>query len=735
MFSETRKAVRSLVRQRDEADCGAACLATVVGYYGGSVQVEHLRAVSGTSAQGTTLLGLFQAAGEVGFEAKAFRMDLDHLRSVRMPCILHVVKNGRLQHFVVCFGFREGGVLIGDPAGGVVEWSEKELSAHWTSGAVLVLTPADSFRGADRLRRERWTWIRRLVKEDVELLTAVLFLGICVTVLSLSTALFSQTLIDDILPSGDASRLSLGLGLLLFLLLGRGALYYVRQLLLLKQARQFNNRIIGYFYETLLRLPAAFFRHRKVGDLVARMNDTGRIQRALAYLFGNVMIDVLLVVVVVAFIFSYSFELGAMALVALPAAGLLASRYHRPILMGQREAMAAHAANESNYVDTIQGIDAIKTGGREDVFAQSTKAVYGYFQDRIFDLGRIGVGFQLWSDVCGVALMVGVIAWSSFMVLHETLRLGEMIAVLQMVGAYMPAVVRLAVVNVQLQEARVAFDRMFDFTLLEPESTPEAEAARSEPAELHSLEVDQLTFRFPGRKPLLKDASFAVRRGEWIALVGESGCGKSTLLHLLLKFYKPECGCILVDGRELEDVRTDAWRRLVAVVPQEIKLFNDTLAANICLSSRQEDAAAAVDICRAYGFDAYFARLPQGYATLVGENGTVLSGGQRQLVALARALCRRPQLLLLDEVTSAMDRRTEAFVLDLLHRLREHLGIVFVTHRASAATRADRIYVLEDGATREAFPKEKQLERDLLDEVTVASSHPFSPQYLTSRFT
>ena len=180
-------------------------------------------------------------------------------------------------------------------------------------------------------------------------------------------------------------------------------------------------------------------------------------------------------------------------------------------------------------------------------------------------------------------------------------------------------------------------------------------------------------------------------------MLGESGSGKSTLLQVLQRFYTPENGELLVNGQDWQQIDVPTWRTALGVIPQQIKLFSGTLLDNICLSHTANEAEAIVQFCHDYGFGTYFEQFPQGYLTILGEDGVNLSGGQRQLVALARALYRRPQLLLLDEPTAAMDRHTERFVLDMLTRIQEEVGILLITHKPQHAEFSTRTYRLDKG--------------------------------------
>jgi ATP-binding cassette subfamily B protein len=324
------------IRQQDQSDCGVACLASVVRHFGGEVSLERLRALSGTSKQGTTLLGLCQAAQQIGLEAEGFEAEsIEMLYELPHPVILHVVMEGKLEHYVVASPSRlapSGGTkktgffVISDPAKGVVEMSESELEAIWKSKILLQLTPTERFQKNASTTGQKLRWLKSLIQEELPILMIAAVLGVVVAVLGLGMSLFSQKLIDEILPQQNTEKLIIGLVLLGLLLLIRSGITYLRALFLLRQAQSFNNRVAGSFYEKLIRLPKSFFDTRKTGDLIARMHDTRRIQSVIASLAGSVLIDFLVVVISAVFVFVYSVEVGALTLVSLPFFGWLVWR-------------------------------------------------------------------------------------------------------------------------------------------------------------------------------------------------------------------------------------------------------------------------------------------------------------------------------------------------------------------------------------------------------------------------
>jgi len=694
-----KRAEEVFVRQQDQSDCGVACLLSIINFFGGQAKLERLRELSGTTQQGTTLLGLYQSANEIGLHAEAYEADLENLQKQTNPCILHIVKDDSLQHYIIFYGTKGEKIIISDPAEGIKLIAPERLKKIWKSRALLLLKPSEKFVTLEKKKEDRWKWIRQLIKRDLNLLGLALVLGVFVSVLSLATAIFSQKLIDDILPAKDTFKLEIGLGLLVFLLLAKSGLSYVQQLFLIRQSKDFNKRIINLFYSSLLRLPVPFFFNRKAGDLIARMNDTRRLQKTITYLFSQVMIDVLLIIVASVFILSYSVNLGLIVLMSVPLFFLLTWWYNDPILEGQRKVMEAHSANESNYVDTIQGIAPIKTGNREPLFAAFTKKVYGFFQKKIFDLGKVSISFTFWTDIISTFCIISVLSLASVLVLKGRILIGAFVAIFQMANQIIPAANRLALTNIKIQEARVALDRMYEFTSLDPEHTKSAEGATEELKGIEEVNVSDLSFRFPGSYQLLKEISFEVQNGEMIALLGESGCGKTTILQILQRFYEPGNGRIMINEEiPWQGIPVKSWRSDIASVPQHIKIFNGTLLENIRLGELAEkEAEQIINFCKEYGFDTYFEAFPQQYDTILGEEGANISGGQQQLVALARALYQQPDLLLLDEATSAMDRTTEQEMLQLLMRCKHELGIILVTHRVQSVKCADRIYILEDG--------------------------------------
>ena len=719
MLLSLKKSIRqipSIVQQQDQKDCGVACLLSLIRYYGGDNDFENLRRLSGTTITGTTLLGLFQAAQATGFDAEGCEADMEALLTHPSPCILHVLLENRLQHYVVYFGTiikkDKQLLIVGDPSKGIVHYTPDELEAIWQSKACLVLTPNGSFQKAKDIVSNKKQWFKELVKQDAPLLLIAAVMGIAIAALGLTMSIFSQRLIDEFLPRKQYNKLYTGIGLVFFLLMAKESVTLLRTHLLIRQSKEFNLRITKEFFSRLLYSPKSFFDTRKIGDLTARLHDTNRIQRVVSQIAGNTLLDAIVVVVTLVFVFSYSVFSGFITLAALPVFFLLIYRSNKKISEAQRSTMAGYAMAESNYISTLQGIEAIKNHGKEPLFSDANNAVYSNYQSAIFRLGQIQMRLSFVANVFAASLLCGLLLFLSNRVLHNhQLKTGELIAIMGMVSTLLPSVANLALLSIPINEARIAFNRMYEFAGIQNK-----EAGIEELTHFERIEVKQVLFRYPGRSPVLQNISFSVQKGEIIALMGENGCGKSTLVQLLMQHYKEESGKIIVNGNlMLCNIEKKHWRKLVAAVPQQVHIFNGTVLENIAFDDAVNNPQAVIEFLQHYGFTAFMDSLPQSVMTLVGEEGINLSGGQKQMIALARALYLRPKLLLLDEATSAMDRETERFVLNLLQSLKTQTAIIMITHRLHVLkTFCDRIYLLDRDSIQTAGNHETLLLSDNL---------------------
>ena len=697
MTVDKLKINKSLVLQHDVADCGVACLLSIIHYYGGDSSILHLRELSGTTNTGTTMLGLYQAAIEMGFDTQGAEANgIPDLIEHGKPCILAVIIDKVLSHYVICYGYENGKFIISDPAKGIMEMTEDELSSIWTKKCLL-LEPNDSFEKKESIDCKKKSWILELIREDFGILGASIAVGIVVATLGMVMAVFSQRLVDEVLPSGNMAKLIAGLILVLILLVAKVLINALRNKLLITQSKDFNNRIILSFFSKLLHLPKNFFDTRKTGDMVARLNDTRRIQSVISTVVGDTVINVLLAVVSIVFLFIYSWKVAVIALICLPVFYWIIARNNKTIISQQKDVMSSYAMTESGFINTINGVSEIKLFSKQDAFLKINNMLYSAFQEKNFTLGRTGIRIGISAGISSTVIQIGIIALCSVFVINGSMTTGALMAVIGITGSLFGAIASLALVMIPLNEAKVAFDRMYEIVDAREEDAA-GEAVESETLTAETLDIKDVAFRFAGRKRLFENISINFEQGTLTSIVGESGCGKSTLCQLLERFYFPEEGIITVDGTDIAKIPIEKWREMVSVVPQEVYMYNGTVLENICFGNIPKDINEVVAFCQTYGFDKFIAELPNGLATLVGEEGINLSGGQKQLIAFARALYRPGKIFLLDEITAAMDRRTEKHICSILKELKKDHIVVFITHRLETAKLlSDQIVVMENG--------------------------------------
>lgn len=688
---------KNAVLQYDSSDCGPACLVSIIKCYGGVEPIENIRKLSGTDKSGTTLLGLYQAASKCGFDAMGYEANIDEIKDYKGVIIHHVRLNGCLEHFIVNFGYNKNEFVIWDPSEGLKLLKPEELDKIWVSKKCLGLIRNNEFisKKENSLRIRRWLF--EIIRPDINIFLVSIITGILFSSLGLVLAIFTQKLVDYILPEKNFKLLAASLVLVFVLLVARILVGSLRQLLLISQSRDFNIRIVDNFFGTLLSLPKYFFDTRKTGDFVARLNDTIRVQRVITDLISLYVIDVLIVLISVIILFFYSYHIAIFSLIFTPLFFLMVYRWNNRILSGQKGVMVSYAQSESYYIDSILGNTEIKSCGWYEHFRKTNKTIYSEFQQKYFFLGKLKIGLGLLTGIMGSLYIILIIFYSSVSVMNLQKTTGELMAILSVSSGMLPSVLNLALVAIPVNEAKVAISRMFEFTQVQKENSKSSKIEFN--SHIESINLSGISFRFPGRKLLLEDINLSLQKGKVTSLVGESGEGKSTLANIILRFYEPEKGTILINNEiSYDEIPLELWRARVGYIPQEIHIFNGTILQNLLADLSEEKIIDLFALINKYGFGTFFDSFPSGVMTVVGEEGLKLSGGQKQVIGIFRALARSPEFLIIDEGTSNMDTETERKVTSVIKQLSNNMGILMITHKVNLAKNvSNNIYVLEDG--------------------------------------
>ncbi len=685
------------MRQHDRSDCGAACLAGIATYYGKSLSVARVRILAGTDASGTSLSDLQRAALKLGFHAEPVQGDYAGLGQASLPAILHLDHADTGAHFVVVTRTGHRTVTVLDPADGRRHrWPIAQLNTYW-SGAALLLIPGPAFLMDGRHKPAPSTGRRmvQLLLPYRRYLAIAFLLALLVTGLATAGAFFIGLLTDHIVPSQPVGTLhSLGFVFVLALLL-QVALSTLRKSITLHTARLIDSHLLRTYCKHLLQLPQQVFNGMQTGELLSRMGDAVLIRRMANDLLiqSGVPALSLAAVLIVALARHPAMALWLVLSVAAYAGIYAVSNVLQRIL--QSRLLVSEAALDARFTETFGNIGTIKQLGAERTMGQRLDACIYDFLAATHAAGRVSLWVEEATSLFAQGFSLALLWGGGALVLGGRLSLGELVAFYTISGYFSAAAAQLMPLARHAQEARLAADRLYG--LLDIPPAEPLGATHFDAEDLFPLMLDHVQFGYGRGVDTLRDISMTLLPGTIILVRGVSGSGKSTLLSLLLRQYIPTGGQIHCGIHPLSLIDRDALNRHIAAVPQRIQLFDDTFVANICLGEKP-DLGRLKTVCHELGLLPLIHSLPQQFDTPLGPDGCLLSGGQRQLVALARALYRQPQLLLLDEATSALDAATEARVHQaLLCRKAMGMAILWISHGDACLSLADTVYQLVDG--------------------------------------
>jgi ATP-binding cassette subfamily B protein len=703
------------VRQHDHNDCGPACLATVAKHFGLPLSVGRLRDLCRSDAMGTSLLGLAKAAEALGFSAKPARATWDALAKCPRPLIVHVLDElpgfagqGKAGHFMVVFDLTERYVVVADPARGVRRLERKEFEGLWT-GMLLLLVPTPSLAAVSP-SLPPWRRFLGLLRGRWSLLVESLLASVLYAALGLGTSFYVQHVVDDILVRGNLSLLHVAsLGCLL-LIIFRVVFHVLEQYLLVHLSQKIDVSLTLEYYQHVLGLPLSFFEARQTGEILSRLSDAQKIRQAVSGTILSAIVDVVFVIAAGTIMLLDDARLAAVTLACAPAFVLVVLAHRSAIRKEQRKAMEQSAALQSHLVEVVAGAAAVKAAGAEENARAGA-------EQRLLKTVRTGYRIAMLSlSTSAMTLLLtalgslAVMWYGGVLVVRGELTLGQLLFFQSLLGHILEPLGRLAMANVDLENAAVAADRVADVFAIAPEQPRLAERLRPKALE-GRLALEDVHFRYGYRDWALRGVTIEVEPGKTIALVGRSGSGKSTIGKLAARFYDPTQGRVLVDGHDLRDLDLRWYRDWIGIVDQECVVFSASVADNIRLGKPEASLEDVIRAAREAGAHEFVEKLPERYETLLGERGSNLSGGQRQRIAIARAILGDPRILVLDEATSHLDSDTEQAVQATLARVMSARTTIVIAHRLSTVLLADLVYVLEDGKVVESGTHAELIEK------------------------
>ena len=695
------------IKQHDITDCGAACLATISKQNGYKIGITQIREVAGTDKQGTNAYGVIKAAEQLGFSAKGVKGNKDAFFSeFPLPCIAHVVVDGSLLHYVVIHKITKKQVIIADPAVGIVKLTPEEFFGEiheegrppkyqW-SGVLILLVKNETFKKGDETKGLFSRFFHLLLPQK-KLLLHIFVASLLYTVLGILGAFYFKELIDSILPDGLSKTLTtLSVGVIL-LNVFKVILNAFRSHLLLYLSQKLDIALLLGYYRHVLELPMNFFGTRKVGEIISRFNDAGKVRDAISGATLTIMIDTIMAIAGAIILYMQNPKLFGIALIMVLLYTIIVACFNRWYEKLNRKQMEDNAQLTSYMVESLNGIQTIKAYNAERKANRETESKFVKLLKSIFHLNWVS---NLQSSLKVFVELVGgiVILWvGGVSVINGEMTIGALITFNSLLAYFLDPVKNLINLQPQMQTAVVAADRLGEILDLEAEKT-EREYRKMAPESIAGdIEIKDLNFRYGTRKLVLEDINLKIEKGQKVAFVGESGSGKTTLSKLLLHMYTAESGDILINGNNIEDIQLECLREKIAYIPQETFLFSGSIFENLTLgmdSATMDDIIEASKMAQAHDF---INELPLRYETRLEENGANLSGGQRQRLAIARAMLKKPDILILDEATSNLDSVTERALDRTIHEFSKDMTTIFIAHRLSTIKNCDKIYVLEKG--------------------------------------
>ena len=689
-----------VIFQQNEAQCVAACLAMITQYYGKNLSVGLIQEMASINMESAPLPAVCTAAEALGFRAKFYRCKYDVLKQLELPCML-LWENF---HYVVLYRVTDTHVYLADPQDGIKRLDRKAFETGW-DGVVVTCEPTLKFKELRDPGNPYARFIGYLLPHKFHFFEAFLAI-LVINLLGLASPLFIQNIVDKVVVHNDRSLLNMmlvGMALVaVFTLLTSAA----QSLLLAHTIARIDMKMMSEFYRHILSLPLRFFQSRQTGDILTRFGENQKIRGILAGSTITVVLDVLMIILYIAMMLVYSKTLTVLVLIFIPMY-VVNTIFWTPRLNNIYNLLfLSNCDQQSHLIESLHGVEAIKSTANEYWARSRWENAFVEQVNLGYRSARVELAFNALSQTINLSATIAILWYGANEVMDGKMSIGELMGFNILMGEVMGPIMGMVHLWSNIQEIKIAMDRVNDVNVVKPEQEPITSAATL-PSVITQLEgrieFKNVMFRYGGEESplILNNFNLTIEPGQSVALVGPSGCGKSTVIKMIMGFNMPVGGECLIDGKDITAVDLGSYRRRVGVVLQDSFLFSDTVAGNIALGDTEPDMNAVRDAARLSSADDFIARLPQSYQTPLGERGIQVSGGQRQRICIARALYRRPRILIFDEATSALDNESEARIQQNMKSILSGKTSVAIAHRLSTIREADYICFMENGVVLE----------------------------------
>jgi ATP-binding cassette subfamily B protein len=703
-------------KQLDAMDCGPACLKMVAEFYGKNYPIQKLRKDAFITREGVSLLGISDAAENIGFRTLGVRIDFEKLiHENPLPCIVH----WQQKHFVVVYRIekkKDGFVVyVSDPAHGRIKYTKTEFLKAWIStsndslnqGVALILEPTPDFYNQkdERVNKKSLTFLFKYLNPYKGLLFQ-LFLGLLVgSLLQLIFPFLTQSIVDIGIKNQDIGFITIILIGQLFLFISQTSVNIVRSWILLHISTRINISLISDFLIKLMKLPIGFFDSKMIGDLLQRINDHQRIENFLTASTLQILFSIINLIVFAIVLGIYSLKI----LIVFIIGSLIYILWVLVFMKRRREIDFKRfdqlADNQSNLIQLITGMQEIKLNNCE----KQKRWDWERIQAKLFKTNIKSLALDQYQQSGGAFfnqlknILITFIAAES--VVNMNMTLGMMLAVQYIIGQLNAPIEQLIGFIRSAQDAKISLERLGEVHLMDNEKKEGTvyDTLSFNKNEKNDIDIKNLSFHYEGpRSPqVLKNMSLQIPEKKVTAIVGTSGSGKTTLVKLLLGFYSNYSGKIVVGPHNIKTMDKSFWRKSVGAVMQDGFIFSDTIANNIVLDNENINQSLLDQAISISNLDDIISNLPLGINTKIGQEGSGLSQGQKQRILIARAVYKNPQYLFFDEATNALDANNELQIMNKLNNYFKGKTVITVAHRLSTVKNADQIIVIEKGEIKE----------------------------------
>jgi subfamily B ATP-binding cassette protein HlyB/CyaB len=697
-----------LVEQAEEMDCGAACLAMLCKQYGIPMTLGKLRELANVTTQGATLDSLARVGESLGFTTRGVQCTYQSLLGFDLPFIAH----WEGYHYIIVYGISKRHVWVADPAVGFKKMSLEEFERGWT-GTCLLFTPGPNMV---EMAASRSPWVRFVgyLKPYKNILAHLFMATFVIQVLGVAPPVIIQNILDGVIVHQNINLLHLLIVGLVITNVFTQLTAMIRAFLANFMVRNMDFAMMSQFFKHAMSLPFSFFAKRKTGDIFARFQENQTIRSFLTESTVTTVLNLLMVFIYFTILFLYNVKMTLLLIAFVVPIMTLTVLVTPRIKRYARDAFTASTDAESFLMETLGGVETIKGMGIERPVRLKWERKYAKALDVQYRAQRFNILVGLGSQLLNAATTIVILWVGANLVLSHELTIGQLIAFNALMGSVLAPLMGLVGLWNHLNDAGVAMERLGDVLDMDPEQKPEDLPSRVVLPDLQGeIGVEGVYFRYGGNETpyVLENISFDIKPGELVAIVGQSGSGKTTLAKLLVGFYEPTDGKIVVDGYDMSVIDKEYYRAQVGYVMQSNLLFSGTIAENIASGQENPDRRRIEEVAKMADAHAFISKMPLGYEQIVGERGVGLSGGQMQRLCIARAIYHDPRLLIFDEATSALDTQSESNILRNMQDILKGRTAVIIAHRLSTIMRADKILVLYDGSIVEQGRHEELVDR------------------------